>query len=142
MKYVEKLAKEIKDNRNRDIIGCIIGKVISPPPNIAISILDGQVIIRKCYILKSALSGFKKTMTIPLTSAEGKTNTNIHNHFIDELSNNTNLSTHEHNIISLGIKNAEVEFNDELKKGDELLLISSQDNQIFFVIGKVEKIGK
>ena len=44
-------------------------------------------------------------------------------------------------IQSVGMPSAEICFTDTLKAGDEVLLVVSPDNQTYFVIGKVIKIG-
>ena len=44
------MAQAIKDRDNPNMIGMVTGKVISPPPSLAVSIMEGQIVIKNAYI--------------------------------------------------------------------------------------------
>ncbi len=51
MDWATTLAKELKQRENPQMLGAILGIVITPPPALKISILNGSVFITNCYIL-------------------------------------------------------------------------------------------
>ena len=143
--WAEQFAKELKKRENPQILGAILGTVIAPPPKLEISILNNSVIIKKCYILKNICQGYTRIIEIPeqtaTGTAKGKGTTNIVN------DGGEGAIPHSHTVITdvaiktIGIPSAEICFEDTLKAGDEVLLVVSPDNQTYFVIGKVIKIG-
>ncbi len=145
MDWATTLAKELKQRENPAILGAILGIVITPPPKLKISILNGSVFITKCYILENLLNGFHRIATIPeqtaIGTANGKGTTNTVNDGGEGASPHRHTVTTDVTIKTIGIPSAEIYFEDTLKSGDEVLLVVSQDNQNYFVIGKVQKIG-
>ncbi len=145
MDWATTLAKELKQRENPQMLGAILGIVITPPPALKISILNGSVFITNCYILQNIVEGYTKIATIPeqiaTGIAKGKGTTNIVN------DGGEGAIPHSHTVITdvaiktIGIPSAEICFEDTLKAGDEVLLVVSPDNQTYFVIGKVKKIG-
>ena len=145
MDWATTLAKELKQRENPQMLGAILGIVITPPPALKISILNGSVFITNCYILQKIVEGYTKIATIPeqtaTGTAKGKGTTNIVN------DGGEGAIPHSHTVITdvaiktIGIPSAEICFEDTLKAGDEVLLVVSPDNQTYFVIGKVKKIG-
>ncbi|MCI9355086.1 MAG: DUF2577 family protein [Firmicutes bacterium] len=145
MDWATTLAKELKQRENPQMLGAILGIVITPPPALKISILNGSVFITNCYILQNIVEGYTKIATIPeqtaTGTAKGKGTTNIVN------DGGEGAIPHSHTVITdvaiktIGIPSAEICFEDTLKAGDEVLLVVSPDNQTYFVIGKVKKIG-
>lgn len=139
------IAKEFKQRENPNMMIAILGIVITPPPNIEISILNGTVMIRECYILENLLKGFTRIVTIPEQETSGKgigkgETDIIFDGGVDAQPHSHNVTT-EVTIQSIGMSNAEIQFQDTLQSGDEVLLIVSPDNQTYFIIGKVKKIG-
>jgi hypothetical protein len=122
MSWDTDLASKFKARENPTIIGNIVGKVISPMPNLQISILDQQVILRKeqLYCCNSVLADYKREITI----TEGTFTTPI------LPPNNTVDDTQTGNLT----------FTDTLVAGDLVLLIPAQGEQIWFVIDKVTKL--
>lgn len=145
MDWATTLAKELKQRENPQMLGAILGIVITPLPALKISILNGSVFITNCYILQNIVEGYTKIATIPeqiaTGTAKGKGTTNIVN------DGGEGAIPHSHTVITdvaiktIGIPSAEICFEDTLKAGDEVLLVVSPDNQTYFVIGKVKKIG-
>lgn len=131
--WAEQFAKELKKRENPQILGAILGTVITPPPKLEISILNNSVIIRKCYVLKNICEGYTRTIEIPEQTAKGKGYTTGGADAHDVVTDVT--------IQSVGMPNAKICFIDTLQAGDEVLLVVSPDNQTYFVIGKVIKIG-
>lgn len=129
-----KLAEELKKRQNPNMLGPIIGTVISSPPELMISILEGQVFITKCYVLDNLLSGYTRTISIPMQAAAGTTNS------VDD--GGDNASSHSHNIQSLQLSEVTFNYNDTLKPGDQVFLIPTNDNQVYFLVGKVTLIGQ
>ena len=129
--------EELKKRENPQILGAILGTVIAPPPKLEISILNNSVIIKKCYILKNICQGYTRIIEIPEQTATGKAKGKGY----------TIGGTDTHDVVtdvtiqSVGMPSAEICFTDTLKAGDEVLLVVSPDNQTYFVIGKVIKIG-
>ena len=138
-------AKELKSRENPQILGAILGTVITPPPKLKISILNGSVLLTKCYVLENLLNGFTKIATIPeqtaTGTAKGKGTTTIVNDGGECASPHSHDVTTNVAIKTIAISSAEICFEDTLKAGDEVLLVVSPDNQTYFVIGKVKKIG-
>ncbi len=131
------MAKELKIRQNPKMLGPIIGKIISPPPNLKISILEGQVFITKCYVLDSLLSNYTRIASIPLQQASGTGDTNS----VDDGGDNASPHSHTVSLNSLQLNKISFTFNDTLKTGDEVLLIPTPDNQVFFLVGRIKSIG-
>lgn len=117
------LAKKFKERNNRQRIGNVIGKVISTFPNFKISILDGQVVLDKNQLYISSLLEDNYKREFEVNNIEGAT---------------SNTSEHSHSIESLkGV----IKFTDSLKLNDEVLLIPAENEQVWFIVGKVRKLG-
>jgi len=71
MDWATTLAKELKQRENPQMLGAILGIVITPPPALKISILNGSVFITNCYILQNIVEGYTKIATIPEQIATG-----------------------------------------------------------------------
>ncbi len=131
MDWATTLAKELKQRENPQMLGAILGIVITPPPALKISILNGSVFITNCYILQNIVEGYTKIATIPeqtaTGTAKGKGTTNIVN------DGGEGAIPHSHTVITdvaiktIGIPSAEICFEDTLKAGDEVSLVVSPD---------------
>ncbi len=113
-----------KDRNNINKIGNITGTVISTSP-FKLSIFDGQVILKEdhLFILDSLLSGYVRNCTLSELDLR-----------IEDDNGNTIT---EKAITSFKGK---IELTDTLEKGDKLLLMSSDDEQVFYILGKVRKL--
>nr|DAD95053.1 MAG TPA: Protein of unknown function (DUF2577) [Siphoviridae sp. ctVqj4] len=131
--WATQLAREFRSRDNPNTIGPIIGTIVSPPPDLNISILEGQVFITKCYVLDYVLNDYTRTISIPTTTAMGTGVTNAVNDGGDH------ATAHSHSVLlqSIALSLVQVVFNDTLKVGDQVLLIPTGDNQVYFLVGKV-----
>lgn len=144
--WAELFAKELKQRENPAMLGAILGTVITPPPALKISILNGSVFITSCYVLQNIVEGYAKIATIPEQTATGTAKGKGTAHTVSD--GGEGASPHSHDVTTdvaiktIGIPSAEIYFEDTLKVGDEVLLVVSPDNQTYFVIGKVLKVGE
>ena len=143
--WAETFAKELKVRENPQMLGAIIGTVVTPPPALKISILNGSVFITNCYVLYNIVEGYTKIATIPEQTAIGTAKGIGTAHTVND--GGVGASPHSHDVTTdvaiktIGMTSTEIRFEDTLKVGDEVLLLVSPDNQTYFVIGKVKKIG-
>jgi len=142
----KKLAKLLMDRNNPETIGPIIGIVVNSPPDIKIKALSGRATLDKndLYINEYLLPGHKRTIESNGVIDLG-----------DELCGQTDLindggyqaGTHRHTLETLEVTDGsyssegELILTDALKKGDEVLLLPTDNNQKFFVICKVRNLG-
>ncbi|WP_432408564.1 DUF2577 family protein [Wukongibacter sp. M2B1] len=138
------LAKMFKSRENKEMIGNIIGKVVSTSPDLKISVLDGSIILDKeqlycCnHVLKDYTRQYEKTGTIQLYDTNcGNTNivndggyeANDHQHIITDINIDTSYTAQ-----------GEITFKDTLKINDEVLLLHTTDEQIWFIVDKITKL--
>ena len=119
------MAQAIKDRDNPNMIGM----VISPPPSLAVSIMEGQIVIKNAYIADYLLKGYTRRVNIKTAAADGSTN-----------SASCSDGSHSHKVITAGIPDTDVSTLDELKTGDTIIVYSS-DNQNYFILGKAVRAG-
>lgn len=127
--WANDIAKEFKDRNNPKIIGMVIGEVLSPPPSLKISCLEGQVIIRSAYIFDFLLKDCVRQVEIATAAAEGSTNSAA-----------CSDGPHSHKIVTAGIPNTNLKTLNTLKIGDKVIVYTG-DNQNYFILGKVVKVG-
>lgn len=94
----------------------LLGEVISDNPLI-VTIGDLQINKENIYISDLLLSNYKRKIKIPITTATGIAG--------------------EHNISSIGINNAEIDFIDSLKSGDTVCIMPMEDRQTYIILCKV-----
>lgn len=117
-----RLAKMFKDRENRTYLGPQIGVVISPPPEVQIG-LGEKIMLTKEQLVFAALllAGYQRETEISQTS---------------NLSGSTAPADgHAHTYQSLGMVGT-IKLTDTLKAGDEVILIPSADEQLYFVVDK------
>lgn len=124
------MAQAIKDRDNPNMIGMVTGKVISPPPSLAVSIMEGQIVIKNAYIADYLLKGYTRRVNIKTAAADGSTN-----------SASCSDGYHSHKVVTAGIPDTDVSTLDELKTGDTVIVYSS-DNQNYFILGKAVRAGE
>jgi len=146
MKWDEKLAKMMKKRDNPKLIGPVVGTVIKTLPDIQIKALSGKVLLDKddLYINKNLIAGYSRSV-----ESNGVIDLS------DELCGQTDLindggyqaTNHQHTLENLEITDGpyslegELILKDSLEKGDEVLLLPTDNNQKFFIICKVKKLG-
>lgn len=138
MNWANKLADEFKSRNNPSVLGAILGIVVSPPPNLKISILEGQIYITKVYVLDAVLEEYERMIDMPFENLEGELTIQPYK---TNREDKEVLEPKDYKINILEVKKKRITTKDTLKKGDEVLLISSQDNQIYFCIGRVTRLG-
>ena len=124
------MAQAIKDRDNPNMIGMVTGKVISPPPSLAVSIMEGQIVIKNAYIADYLLKGYTRRVNIKTAAADGSTN-----------SASCSDGSHSHKVVTAGIPDTDVATLDELKTGDTVIVYSSY-NQNYFILGKAVRAGE
>ncbi len=138
------LAHMFKERDNIDKIGNCIGKVVDIEP-IKISILNGDVILQEeqLYICSNLLDTYtrkyKEEGNIQFRDINCGTTNNVND-------GGQGASSHNHIIENISIKteyNSEgtIVLTDTLKVGDEVLIVPSESEQIFFIVDKVQKVG-
>lgn len=110
--------------------------VIAPPPNISIQIDNMSVPLEKDDLIvvealtkhtkKAKITG--KNMTVSGGSISGATNNTGHEHSIASLS----ISKAD-----LEIKEAEIEYDHELKKDDRVIVMGIHNGQTYIILGRV-----
>jgi len=121
-----RLAKMFKDRENRTYLGPQIGIVISPPPEVQIGLGD-RIMLAKEQLVFAAhlLTDYHRDMEILPTS---------------NLSGNTSMSgDHTHSYASLGMVGT-IKLADTIEAGDEVILIPSADEQLYFVVDKAVRL--
>lgn len=103
----------------------IEGEIHSPPPNIRLKLKNNpKLIIPSEFIrISEHLTRHKRTADISSSSVSGSTTS-------------AGDPTHTHNIQSITLRNAVIEFTDELKKGDKVMVAVIQGGQSFFIIDR------
>lgn len=132
MSWDIELAKEFKIRDNNIPYGAIIGEVITPLPNLKISILDGNVILEndKLYITQNLK---EKEFLFEIYAGENVGNITLRN-----------VGSINYDIINLQIDNknfSKIILTFELKSKDKVLLMPTADQQRYFIIDKIESLG-
>lgn len=126
MDGIMELAKLLKERENPSTSGIQVGKVVVGFPDIKISagdkiILDRDDLVFSAHILKNYRRDFE------IENIDGETDSiNVGDH-----------GTHKHKINTL---KATIKFTDELKIGDEVILIPTTDEQTYYVLDKVVRL--
>lgn len=156
MSWENELAKQFKQRDNPSIIGAVIGKVISPMPDLKVSILDGIVILQKeqLYItaglkeklykteIRGSKSGDIQIRTITYSQNEEILDDDFPKQRIKIVQETgTNQLYEITNLDMFDKENIKINLWFELKKGDEVLVIPSASEQQFFIVDIVEPVG-
>lgn len=136
--WAVQLAGELKKRDNPSILGPLLGIVLSPPPALKISILDGKVFVTEIYILSSLLEQYERNLTMPIESVQGELTLQ---EYVATREDGEVLPPHEYKINLFEIQKKKIVTEDTLKKGDTVLLLSSNDNQKYFCLGRVTRLG-
>lgn len=128
--WAKVLAGELKNRTNPSSIGMVLGEVLTPPPALTVSIMEGKIIIRNAYVADYLLTGYRRRVNIKTSAAEGTTN-----------SASCSDGSHSHRIITTGIPETDITTLDTLKTGD-LVIVYSGDNQNYFVLSKAVRAGE
>lgn len=136
--WAAQIAKEFKARNNFNTLGPIIGTVVTPPPALKVSILEGQVFITEIYVLDSVLTEYTRTITMPIEGTEGELTIQEYD---AKREDKKLFPPKDYKINIFEVKEKQIVTKDTLKTGDKVLLISSQDNQMYFCLGRVTRLG-
>lgn len=116
------LAKMFKERDKSNNIGACVGKVVDVSP-LKISILNGQAILQgnQLYITGSLLN---KEYAIDISG--GSVLGNV---------------TPSGDLITFNMENGNATLKFGLKQNDEVLLIPAENEQVFFIVDKIQKVG-
>jgi hypothetical protein len=130
MSWDTDLAKKFKQRENPASIGNIVGKVISPLPDLQISILDAQVILRQdqLYCCDSVLADYSREFSSTSTGS------------IITTTDDTPPITSDYVVLKSLTNTGTITFTDTLVAGDLVLLIPAQGEQIWFIVDKITKL--
>lgn len=109
-----------------------IGTVTQAKP-LRVIIGDIEIGREQMKVCSSLLGGFSQRLSIGETAASGSTNA------VGRGGNNAEaFSSHSHDVVSVGIPDGTFTLLDDLKIGDEVLILMSTDQQQFVCVCKVE----
>lgn len=132
MAWEHDLADEFKKRNNKAPMGPIVGIVVSEPPELKILISDGQIKLENehLYMCQHAMKDYEREFEIEnTTDVTSNTNgVNVGDH-----------GSHSHVLTNIALKST-IKWTDTLKVGDEVLLIPSTSEQMYFIIDKVVKL--
>jgi hypothetical protein len=144
--YSEKLAKMFKERENKQRIGPLLGTVVSSMPELKISILDGDVILYKdqLYMCDHLWSDYYRTYKV-----DGNINEQSMEVSASQLTGEGSRDDPMHNTHKVeswegtGSYKATGDFwfTDTLVKGDLVFIVPTIEEQIWFVVDKVRKVG-
>jgi hypothetical protein len=101
------------------------GEVVSSPPNIRLRLKrNSKLVIPSKFII------------VPEHLKRHKRRANISSSNVSESMSSAGDPSHTHNITSITLNNAEIEFTDELKVGDRVMVAAIQGGQSFFIIDR------
>lgn len=103
----------------------IEGEVYSAPPNIQLRLKNNSKLVIPSEFIHIVEHLTRHKRTVNITSSN-----------VGDLMTSAGDPEHTHNIQSLSLKNAEIEFTDQLKKGDKVMVAAIQGGQSFFIIDK------
>lgn len=76
-------------------------------------------------------------ITVPEHLTRHKSRVNISSAIVSDSMTSNGDPSHTHNIQSIKLTNAEIEFLDELKTGDKVMVAAVQGGQSFFIIDRI-----
>lgn len=119
----------------------MLGEVVSPMPNLEIRLKNNpkMVIPKEMLVVNRDLLKYKRTVDIRMHPTKN-TKITISSNNVGESMTPAGYQTHTHDItnitlnnVTIDIKDAEIEFTDELKVGDIVLVESFSGGQMFYV---------
>jgi hypothetical protein len=146
MKYQTLLAKLLNSKTNFIPFESTIGKVLTPPPELTISIWNGQAILEpdqlymndrlfndhtRLYSLEGNITEQTMEVSTSQLTGEGSRDDPTHNTHKLESWGGTGIYKAEGAIVN----------TDTLKKGDLVKLTPTENGQIWFVDFKIRKLG-
>lgn len=147
MEGISELAKMFKERESIKYMGPIVGTVLSPPPEIKIQI-DKNIILDKGNLVVGAsiLKEYKRKIIIEGEKIKfNQSNPPTYIGTTDSVNDGgMGASSHTHKIVDINInipvrieatkESSYIETTDTINEGDKVILIPSQDEQIYFLI--------
>ncbi len=141
-KYSVQLAKILREMENPTQIGPTIGEVVSAPPNLRISIWNGNVILEpsQLYMNDRLFDDHTREYEVDGEVTEQSMTVNSSDMTLE------GQGPHKHSLLSWGgtgtyKAKGTIVNTDTLKKGDLVKVTPTEDIQIWFVDFKVRKLG-
>ena len=141
---INQLAQLFKERENKIYLGPQIGKVLTPPPGIKISLGDKIILDKERLIIAShVLNEYEREVEIngdiEISGGIGLTT------LVQPPPPETPTTSQTWGMTSTSLNGQEtitgkMKYTDTLKPGDEVILIPSNDNQIYFLIDKVVRL--
>ncbi|MEN1969030.1 DUF2577 domain-containing protein [Lentibacillus sp. N15] len=120
---IKKMANDAVNANNP--LQFVEGVVHSPPPNIQLRLKSSSKLIIPSEFIIVSEHLTRHTRTANITSSN-----------ISSSMASAGDPSHTHGINSLTLRSAKIEFTDELKKGDKVMVAAVQGGQSFFIIDR------
>jgi hypothetical protein len=131
MDAINELAKMFTERNNKETLGIQIGKVVSPHPELKVSLGDSIILDKRHLVIAAhVLDNYERAYELEYT---------------EDVTGDTNGATvgtfgsHFHTLKNLMVK-GKLKWTDTLKKDDEVILIPTADNQRFVLIDRAVKL--
>ncbi|MGB6129436.1 MAG: DUF2577 family protein [Psychrilyobacter sp.] len=149
--YQVEVAKMFRKLRNEKPIGTVLGEVISPPPELKISILEGQIILYPDQLHMTDHLWDDYFRTYKIESKITEMSRDIENYSFQNTTATEIANLHKHPIKTLSGKGSDEStgdykaqgdfwFTNTLKKGDLVMLVPTVDEQTWFIVDKARKV--
>lgn len=129
MDGIAEMAQMFKERENIPYFGPQTGIVLSPPPNIQVALGDKIILSKdRLVIAEHLLSGYKREFQ---STSSGT---------IITKTPPSPVTYDTHTVMEALDHDGEMTFTDTLKTGDEVILIPSTNEQIYYLIGKAVRL--
>lgn len=131
---INDLASLFRKLENPEWIGAVTGEVLSPPPGLVVKLYNGiEVKANKIVVCEEKRAGYIREFSL-----EGK----ITEYTMDNTTSTEIASNHSHAVKSLAGRGnykatGKIEWTDELKKGDKVLMLPTNEHEKFYLVDKV-----
>lgn len=143
MSEIGKLVKQLAINavNSTSPSDLMLGEVVSPLPNLQIKLRDqaNMIIPKELLVVNRELLNYKRTVNIVVHPSKA-TQVRIQSANVTESMSSAGSTPHTHDISSITLDNssltvvdAQIQFTDELKIGDIVMLESFSGGQMFYV---------
>lgn len=129
LQVIKKITSET--NRSESPLEIVEAVVVSDPPDLKIKVKDNDKLIIPAEIIQVSehLTRHIRTADISGTVIASSMTAN-------------GTGPHKHEITSVSLEGADVEFTDELKIGDQVMVAILQGGQSFFIFDRVTSYGE
>jgi hypothetical protein len=151
--YQVEVAKMFRKLRNEKPIGTVLGEVINPPPELKISILEGQIILYpdQLHMTDHLWDDYFRTYKIESEITEMTRDISKYNYTNTTATEKAPPGPHIHGVKTLNGSGSDEStgnykaqgnfwFTNTLKKGDLVMLVPAVDEQTWFIVDKARKV--